>query len=541
MASNNPAASTPDRDDANDSPSSRSAVRSSTRAPTSTRAAPAAPPPPPASSSAASSRPASQSPPAASPSSNAAVKSSAQPPAASRSSQAAASNPATIRPPVNPFSAISSNPPTVSNPPANGNSPASEQARVTSTSTIVDVPVSTFSKPVSVTLTNSAGQTSVSAPPFVTVLSTSTQADGSFVTYTHVIANPTGFASANQAVTSPSVLTNRGAMAGIFITVGIVAAALTAAICFITRRRRRQRRRQEWFNSIGRPQRLSDSNAGPLTDPFHDPFRDPPTFTGGPVSTGRGWPENTERNLLDDEVPSPVINQHQVGSPGLAGVGAMRVVNPVGPHQGNQTTRDAYPGSQSIGLALTSDQTHRPISRVSMAPSSPSIYPASLAPSNTDSLNGDETETSSTPLHGNHVVSSVPPVMPPAAIIRRSPVESPERPPVFQVQSPSQILSREAPPIPRRSLRRPSTNKIADDSLDSPLTPLSAPSSVSSHTHSKPVTPDDGSMRRPAVHIWDQTQDSAAPQLRNPMDLLAKRTLLDVRPHPSREFASGNV
>lgn len=73
-------------------------------------------------------------------------------------------------------------------------------AKSVSTSTITDHPFSTFSTPVSITLTNSDGETATSAPPFITSIASSTNSDGSSVVYTHVIANPTGSFSSNAAV-----------------------------------------------------------------------------------------------------------------------------------------------------------------------------------------------------------------------------------------------------------------------------------------------------------------------------------------------------
>ncbi|KAF9457070.1 hypothetical protein BDZ94DRAFT_286191 [Collybia nuda] len=74
----------------------------------------------------------------------------------------------------------------------------SPSLRSTRTSTITDHPESTFSKVVAVTLTNN-GTVALSTPAMVTVFSTSTLPDGDFVTFTHVVANPTGFDGGNQA------------------------------------------------------------------------------------------------------------------------------------------------------------------------------------------------------------------------------------------------------------------------------------------------------------------------------------------------------
>ncbi|KAJ8487515.1 hypothetical protein ONZ45_g14314 [Pleurotus djamor] len=252
---------------------------------------------------------------------------------------------------------------------------SSTQTRSTITRTITDVPDSTFSQPMSITVTDPTnGQTSVSAPPFVTVLSTSTEPDGAVETFTHIIANPTDI-GASTALGNQSVLSNRGAAAGIFISVGIAAAAITAVIFFLCRRRRRRLRRERWLTGIHRPV------------PPPDPFDDPPMASVNVLADDITRSTNG-RNLLDDELRSsvsssrPMISQPQPTlSSGAAGRGAhgQGIINPFDSNQAS------HPHT-NIGLAITSDHYTdlQRQSRVSLAPSTPSIYPASLAPSDRD-------------------------------------------------------------------------------------------------------------------------------------------------------------
>ncbi|KAF8640709.1 hypothetical protein AX17_000363 [Amanita inopinata Kibby_2008] len=118
----------------------------------------------------------------------------------------------------------------------------------TATSTITDFPVSTFSTPVAVTMTQ-GGNTVVSTPSFVTLLTTTTNTDGSAVTWTHVVANPNKL----SATSSRSFLQNTGAVAGVFVVVGIVAASFLLCLLYFIRRSRRTKRQSKWLATLQNP------------------------------------------------------------------------------------------------------------------------------------------------------------------------------------------------------------------------------------------------------------------------------------------------
>ncbi|KAF8213078.1 hypothetical protein K438DRAFT_1073667 [Mycena galopus ATCC 62051] len=159
----------------------------------------------------------------------------------------------------------------VPSPPAPG--PSSIRFTGTTTSTITDPPESTLAKPTFVSVVES-GKTSFIAPPLVTILSTSMEPNGSFVTFTHVVANPTGFSEA-IAGGRASFFHNAGAVAGVFLVIGMVLTALVAWGTFIMcrRKRRRQEAHRRWLISINRPRPMAEVDG----DPFEDHPRSAPS------------------------------------------------------------------------------------------------------------------------------------------------------------------------------------------------------------------------------------------------------------------------
>ncbi|KAJ7092696.1 hypothetical protein C8R44DRAFT_891132 [Mycena epipterygia] len=222
----------------------------------------------------------------------------------------------------------------------------------TTTSTITDAPESTLAKPSFISVVDSKGKTSFIAPPLVTILSTSRESNGSFVTFTHVVANPTGFSQAISAGRS-SFFHNAGAVAGVFLVVGAILTTIAAvAIFFMCRRRRRRRERhRRWLISVNRPRAMADDS--------QDPFQDPRTAPSPPMrSVDHDWEFQPDQ-----------------GSSG----------NGLGLYNVPQTSRSEHPEQygrdfnnvdrNEIGLAISTNR-----SRPSLAQSSPSIYPPSLPP-----------------------------------------------------------------------------------------------------------------------------------------------------------------
>ncbi|KAI9063116.1 hypothetical protein FKP32DRAFT_1551854, partial [Trametes sanguinea] len=81
-----------------------------------------------------------------------------------------------------------------------------------------------------------------SAPPFVTETLTSTNSDGSPSYVTIVVGNPTPIANNDNATQTSEFFRNKGAVAGVFLIVGLAAASIVLFIFFYIRRRRRTQR-----------------------------------------------------------------------------------------------------------------------------------------------------------------------------------------------------------------------------------------------------------------------------------------------------------
>jgi len=155
------------------------------------------------------------------------------------------------------------------------------------TETITTHPVSTLSKAMVLTTTNSKGLPVLTTAPFVTIWSTSTNSNGTIFYSTAIVANPQAELSGVS-----EVLRNTGAVAGIFTVVGVVFAALVAFLVLYIRRRRRSRERERW----------SAEMAAPLPTPFiEDPFRDENPTSATSVTTSRDEDQwNPESNLLPE-------------------------------------------------------------------------------------------------------------------------------------------------------------------------------------------------------------------------------------------------
>ncbi|KAJ6604622.1 hypothetical protein DFH09DRAFT_1123313 [Mycena vulgaris] len=194
-------------------------------------------------------------------------------------------------------------------PPAGTQAPLATSFTGTTTSTITDAPESTLSSPSFVSVVVN-GKTSFTAPPLITILSTSSEANGSFVTFTHVVANPTGFSQAISGGHS-SFFHNAGAVAGVFLVAGVIVTAIAAfGIFFFCRRRRRRRERhRRWLMNINRPR--------PITDGSQDPFDDARTPRSPPMrSLDRNWnipaeaPGSSGHGLGLYDVPQPRHDEH---------------------------------------------------------------------------------------------------------------------------------------------------------------------------------------------------------------------------------------
>ncbi|RDB29159.1 hypothetical protein Hypma_015555 [Hypsizygus marmoreus] len=324
----------------------------------------------------------------------------------------------------------------------------------TRTSTITDHPVSTFSSPVAVPVTdNSNGRVTLTTPAAITVLSTSTEPEGEFVTYTHVIANPSGFSSGIQTKSS-GFLANHGAVAGVFLVVGITAAAVGLCLLLLLRRRLRRNRRDRWLAEM-HPQPTPPSN------PFEDP-QQPQMRTPDENHRETTW-EGRNLNIFDDTKSGHLHYLNvQRGLESRIGTG---YTNP-----SRVTVPSEYPPDDhnehragNIGLVhLFSRVEDITPSRASIAQSSPSIYPASLPPTgDDDSVDAMHYPTDESDSTGTNLIGQAPP-RPPKSHLRRSVTKS------------------------------------------SGMYPMTPPPSASSHSHSNPPSPitEETYAKTPRDNVW---------------------------------------
>ncbi|KAF8898776.1 hypothetical protein BD779DRAFT_37301 [Infundibulicybe gibba] len=261
------------------------------------------------------------------------------------------------------------------------------------TSTITDRPESTFKSVIAITSVNPTdGKTATITPDFLTVLSTSTEPDGSFVTFTHIVANPTGLSDTTNHSTT-GFLHNQGAVAGVFVVVGILAAVLVVGGAFFCRRRRRLNRRRRWLAGL--------RQQPPMTG---NPFDDPPVIRTAQSDHAR------DEMVWDGRATHNLNNDVSFATQGMAGVGTGT--------RGSTGSHDTTPFSDNreyrpnLGLILSTDRNN--MSRPSFAQSSPSIYPPSLPPAD-DTYDLIDTRT---PVNNTFVVP-VPP-RPPRSHLRNT-------------------------------------------------------------------------------------------------------------------------
>ncbi|CAA7265825.1 unnamed protein product [Cyclocybe aegerita] len=157
----------------------------------------------------------------------------------SSSSSSSSTVPPTSEPPPPPSSSSSS---TFSEPPSSTPPPPPSTTPPSASPSLPPVaPSTTFSSLVFVPTTDSRGSLTSTAPAVITTTSTSTQANGSLITITEIIANPT-LSPDNGNSKGSAFFRNTGAVAGVFVLVGLAAASIILWILFAVRRRRRTRR-----------------------------------------------------------------------------------------------------------------------------------------------------------------------------------------------------------------------------------------------------------------------------------------------------------
>lgn len=310
----------------------------------------------------------------------------------------------------------------------------------TRTSTITDHPESTFSSPVPVSVTDpNNGKVSLTTPVAVTVLSTSTEPNGEYVTYTHVIANPTGWPE-GQSSKRTGFMEKNGTVAGVFTVVGIISCAISICLVVLFRRHRRRTRRRKWLMTIQSPR---------PSDPFEDP---PNTPQMGSVTRSReetAWDGNTPFIYSSNTRRiSSRSGQPQPDAP-LIDVESDLTPQKVPVHVGHLFDHHKYNPALGFGVGY-GHSNGQPRDGASMARSTPSIYPESLAESGDDSTSDNNHSTKSSDYYAHP--------------IRRN-------------------LTEGAPPRPPRSHLRGSISKHIE------MHPITPPTSISSHVHSVPQSP----------------------------------------------------
>ncbi|KAF8642350.1 hypothetical protein AX16_009619 [Volvariella volvacea WC 439] len=254
--------------------------------------------------------------------------------------------------------------------------------------------------------------------------------------------------------TQTGFLQNSGAVAGLFTVIGIIAASLFMCVIWFIRRRRRIRREQRWLSGVQ-----------PLPDPDdHDdrdnPFSDP----------------HTQPNMTQREQPVTYTQQTQYDRSGNANSGHLHEV------------------FEQFGLERSNERilptTTRRIPPPSLAPSSPSVYAATLP--------ADEPGDGQWP-------SSNPPL--------------PMRPP--RAEGP--------PPRPPRSHLR---DVVTKTNVTFPDTPPS--SIISSQSSSNPPSPTYNPKHRISGILEEIESEESQYVSKTPREILARPTLLDVRPRLAR-------
>ena len=233
-----------------------------------------------------------------------------------------------------------------------------------------------------------------------------------------------------------SLLHNQGAVAGIFITVGLAVAALIIGIFFFIRHRRRHAARKRWLAGM-QQQRPSSFQNDPFQDPHDGDLRNRPLM------------RTIESDRYQDEAryeyrnTSPLVDvplSHDRRSLGN-GQGATIVPGPH-PTMTPSDSEDHHP-QNAVGYAYGKD-ANKHGRRGSYAPSSPSLYPASLPAEEEDHEVDDAVGNLK---HQDLHVVTVPP-RPPRSHLRNSSKGFAEYTPMTppgSVSSSSQIYSAKTP------------------------------------------------------------------------------------------------
>ncbi|KAF8140288.1 hypothetical protein EV363DRAFT_1312114 [Boletus edulis] len=242
-----------------------------------------------------------------------------------------------------------------------------------------------------------------------------------------------------------SFFNDRGAVIGTFVVVAIVSTAMFACLCYAWRRRLQRRNRNQMFNTITWPRDDERLQAEP---------GDQPTTSMPSGSTSK---PNSDALLHS-------IRAEGMQTAGISAPATRNTTNEIGP---------SYEGLFRLtGMAITTNM--RPDSPVpSLTPSSPSMYPPSLPPMETES-NVTGSTVHSTPFS---LPSTSPPPRPPR---RRRPPPPPSWKLTETAETPSSLTTSVSfttlvPPSSSYTLDSISPSSIPDQSrTDSQLRSMTA-------------------------------------------------------------------
>lgn len=348
------------------------------------------------------------------------------------------------------------------------------------------------------------------------------------MTLTDIVANPTGSMAVDGDIGhDSSFFHNQGAVAGVFLVVGIAITSLVAALVLLCRRRQKRRQqRQQWVESVRRRLPSVDSPFVDQEDMRQVGYYDSTPATAVPLT-------NPERTYdYDPRTPIPATSTFR-----NAGYDNMGHTFRDQPSASPFSDLYAYKPTD-IGIAVTTNTASDNISvretapsRLSIVQSSPSLYPPTIPLSNDDvSSIYDEVDLPQEepkPLVVAHAVSVLPSLIP---------TPSPNTP----ISETSEAVT--FPPRPPRSSLRQTSSKTVMEYR--PLTPPESSQGHSGDTSSNPPSP----IGYRSSAVWDEypSAEQRTHQMYTPPssgnsksvaieDIFNRRTLLGIRPRPSAD------
>lgn len=171
-------------------------------------------------------------------------------------------------------------------------------------------------------------------------------------------------------------------MAGVFVVVGIAVAAIIAGLIVCVRRKRRSNRRRRWLAGMQQQQPQPVAFVG-LGNPFQDPTYEN-EHKSEPLGQSRSAPQDdTPRAQWNRGSPDHLLSDNETARRYSAFPQGPYTLYPDPyplsmPNNGNTNASD-YSEHRNIGQTYPTDAPDRSRFRHSYTPSTPSVYPATLA------------------------------------------------------------------------------------------------------------------------------------------------------------------